>query len=120
MTHAHDRVPTVRPVKAAAAPQPAHQPKMAKDLSAFTLFAVAFGFVSIATGIFTTYGSVLNSSGPLGIWTWPIVVIGQLAVALVFGALAARVPVTGYAYHGSLAWPTPSSAGSWAGSRSCS
>ena len=93
MTHAHD------PVRSLASPTRAeHQPKMAKDLSAFTLFAVAFGFVSIATGIFTAYGSVLNSSGPLGIWTWPIVVVGQLAVALVFGALAARVPVTGYAY----------------------
>ncbi|MEN4474468.1 amino acid permease [Mycolicibacterium cosmeticum] len=64
----------------------------------FASFAVAFAFVSIATGIFTTYGSVLNSSGPLGIWTWPIVVIGQLAVALLIGALAARIPVTGYAY----------------------
>ena len=38
----------------------------------FASFAVAFAFVSIATGIFTTYGSVLKSSGPLGIWTWPI------------------------------------------------
>ncbi len=64
----------------------------------FASFAVAFAFVSIATGIFTTYGSVLNSSGPLGIWTWPIVVVGQLAVALLLGALAARIPVTGYAY----------------------
>ncbi len=64
----------------------------------FASFAVAFAFVSIATGIFTTYGSVLNTSGPLGIWTWPIVVVGQLAVALLLGALAARIPVTGYAY----------------------
>jgi len=64
----------------------------------FASFAVAFAFVSIATGIFTTYGSVLNSSGPMGIWTWPIVIIGQLAVALLLGALAARIPVTGYAY----------------------
>ena len=36
----------------------------------FASFAVAFAFVSIATGIFTTYGSVLNTSGPAGIWTW--------------------------------------------------
>ncbi|MCV7345837.1 amino acid permease [Mycolicibacterium rhodesiae] len=64
----------------------------------FASFAVAFAFVSIATGIFTTYGSVLKSSGPLGIWTWPIVIVGQLAVALLLGALAARIPVTGYAY----------------------
>ena len=64
----------------------------------FASFAVAFAFVSIATGIFTTYGSVLNSSGPMGIWTWPIVIVGQLAVALLLGSLAARIPVTGYAY----------------------
>lgn len=64
----------------------------------FASFAVAFAFVSIATGIFTTYGAVLNSSGPAGIWTWPIAVIGQLAVAFVLGALAARIPVTGYHY----------------------
>lgn len=64
----------------------------------FASFAVAFAFVSIATGIFTTYGSTLITSGPLGIWTWPIVTAGQLAVALVLGALAARIPVTGYSY----------------------
>ncbi|TGD90650.1 amino acid permease [Mycolicibacterium sp. CH28] len=64
----------------------------------FASFAVAFAFVSIATGIFTTYGSVLNTSGPVGIWTWPIACIGQLAVAFVLGALAARIPVTGYHY----------------------
>ncbi len=64
----------------------------------FASFAVAFAFVSIATGIFTTYGSVLNSSGPLGIWTWPIAVVGQLAVAFVIGSLASRIPVTGYTY----------------------
>lgn len=69
-----------------------------RELGWYASFAVAFGFVSIATGIFTAYGSVLQSSGPLGIWTWPIVVVGQLSVALIFGALAARIPVSGYAY----------------------
>jgi len=64
----------------------------------FASFAVAFAFVSIATGIFTTYGSVLKSSGPAGIWTWPLVVVGQLMVAYIFGSLAARIPVTGYSY----------------------
>jgi amino acid transporter len=53
---------------------------------------------SITTGIFTTYGSVLNSSGPLDIWTWPVVIIGQLFVSLVFAALASRIPLAGYSY----------------------
>ena len=40
---------------------------MERRTGRFASFAVAFAFVSIATGIFTTYGSVLNSSGPVGI-----------------------------------------------------
>jgi hypothetical protein len=75
-----------------------YKQSMERRTGRFASFAVAFAFVSIATGIFTTYGAVLNSSGPLGIWTWPIATIGQLAVAFVLGALAARIPVTGYHY----------------------
>ena len=66
---------------------------MKRELGWYASFAIAFGFVSIATGIFTTYGSVLASSGARGIWAWPIAVVGQAAVALVLGALAARIPV---------------------------
>jgi len=71
---------------------------MKRELGLYASFAVAFGFVSIATGIFTAYGSVLGTSGPRGIWAWPIAVVGQTMVALVFGALAARIPISGYAY----------------------
>ncbi|MBP1806935.1 amino acid permease [Rubellimicrobium aerolatum] len=69
-----------------------------RDITPFQSFAVAFGFVSIATGIFTAYGVMLVTSGPMGIWTWPVVVIGQLMVAFIIGSLAARIPVTGYVY----------------------
>src|SRR5690606_11176838 len=75
-----------------------YKQEMKRELGWYTSFAVAFGFVSIATGIFTAYGSILGSSGPMGIWAWPVVVVGQLCVALVFGALAARIPVSGYSY----------------------
>ena len=69
-----------------------------RTLRRFASFAIGFSFISITTGIFTTYGSVLNSSGPLGIWTWPIVIVGQTMVALVFGALASRMPLAGNSY----------------------
>ena len=69
-----------------------------RDLKRFASFAVGFSFISISTGIFTTYGSVLLTSGPLGVWTWPIVIIGQVFVALVFAALASRMPIAGYSY----------------------
>lgn len=69
-----------------------------RTLKRFASFAIGFSFISITTGIFTTYATVLNTGGPMGIWTWPIVIVGQLMVALVFGALASRMPLAGYTY----------------------
>jgi len=69
-----------------------------RELKRFASFAIGFSFISITTGIFTTYGYVLANSGPLGIWTWPLVIIGQLFVSLVFAALATRIPLAGYSY----------------------
>src|SRR6202162_4645509 len=69
-----------------------------RELKRFAIFAIGFSFISITTGIFTTYGFVLVNSGPLGIWTWPLVIIGQLFVSLVFAALASRIPLAGYSY----------------------
>ena len=80
------------------AAQAGEQRTLERDVTPFQSFAVAFGFVSIATGIFTAYGAMLSTSGPMGIWTWPVVVVGQLMVALILGSLAARIPVTGYVY----------------------
>src|SRR6266851_10201285 len=75
-----------------------YQQEYRRELKRFASFAVGFSFISITTGIFTTYGSVLVSSGPLGVWTWPLVIIGQLFVSLVFAALASRIPLAGYSY----------------------
>ena len=69
-----------------------------RELKRFTSFAIVFSFISVTTGIFTTYGSLLQWGGPLGIWTWPLSVLGQEVVALVFAALAARLPLAGYSY----------------------
>lgn len=75
-----------------------YQEEMKRSLGPLQSFAMAFGFVSIATGTFTSYTAMLNTSGPAGVWTWLIVITGQLMVALVFGALVARFPVSGYSY----------------------
>jgi len=74
------------------------EPTVKRELGWYASFSVAFGFVSIATGLFTAYGTMLNTSGPRGIWGFPFVVVGQLMVAMIFGALAARIPISGYAY----------------------
>jgi amino acid transporter len=72
--------------------------ELRRTIRFFGSFAVAFSFISITTGISVNYGLVLGRSGPAGIWTWPIVTIGQTLVALVFAELSARMPLTGYSY----------------------
>jgi amino acid transporter len=75
-----------------------YQAQFERTLGKFESFAVAFSFISITTGLFATYGSMLTSSGPAGIWTWPLVTLGTLLVALVFGLLASKIPLSGFSY----------------------
>lgn len=75
-----------------------YRQQFARTLRSFESFAVAFSFISITTGIFSTFGTVLASSGPRGVLTWPIAAVGQVLVALVYGMLASKIPLSGYSY----------------------
>jgi amino acid transporter len=79
-------------------PRFGYRQQFVRTLRNFESFAVAFSFISITTGIFTTFAFALTTGGTRSIWTWPIVTAGQALVALVYGALAARVPLSGYSY----------------------
>ena len=75
-----------------------YRQQFVRSLRHFESFAVAFSFISITTGIFTTYAFALSVGGTRAIWTWLIVVAGQSLVALVYGALSARIPLSGFSY----------------------
>jgi hypothetical protein len=53
-----------------------YRQQFVRSLRHFESFAVAFSFISITTGIFTTYGFALTTGGPRSIWTWLIVAAG--------------------------------------------
>jgi amino acid transporter len=72
--------------------------ELKRTMKLFSSFAVAFSFISVTTGIFTNFGFVLQTTGPVGIWMWPIVGIGHLIVAIIFAELAGRIPLSGYSY----------------------
>lgn len=76
-----------------------YKPQFKRSIGFFTSFAVSFSFMSVLMGVFSNYGYVLGKAGPLGLWTWVIVAIGQLLVALVFAEMAGRVPLTGALYN---------------------
>jgi amino acid transporter len=69
-----------------------------RSIRSFSSFAISFSFISITSGIFTTYAFLLVTSGPAGVWMWIVAALGQLGVTLVYAQLAARIPLSGYSY----------------------
>jgi amino acid transporter len=84
-----------------------YEPELKRSLNGFQMFAIGFASMSVVMGIFSTYDDVLRDSGPVGIWLFPVIGIGQLLVALVYAQFAARMPLSGgtYAWASRLASP---------------
>jgi len=75
-----------------------YEPELKRTLNSFQMFAISFASVSVAVGVFGTFDDVLRNSGPVGIWLFPIVAVGQILVALVYAQFAARIPLSGSSY----------------------
>ena len=75
------------------------KPELRRTLGFLSNFAIAFSFISVSTGSFGNFGVGIGLGGPASFfWSWPIVVVGQLLVALVFAELASHFPVAGSIY----------------------
>ena len=75
------------------------KPELGGPLGFLSNFAIAFSFISVSTGIVRELrGRHRPTAGPAFFWSWPIVIIGQFIVALVFAELASHFPVAGSIY----------------------
>ena len=74
------------------------KPELRRSLGFLSNFAIAFSFISVSTGSFGNMGGGIGLGGPAFFWTWPLVIGGQLLVALVFAELASHFPVAGSIY----------------------
>ncbi len=74
------------------------KPELNRTLGFISNFAVAFSYISVATGSFTQQAVAIGVGGPPFIWGWFIVIIGQSFVALNFAELASHFPVAGSIY----------------------
>ncbi len=74
------------------------KPELRRTLGFLSNFAIAFSFISVSTGSYGNFGVGISQAGPAFFWSWPIVIIGQLFVALVFAELASHFPVAGSIY----------------------
>jgi urea carboxylase system permease len=72
-----------------------YKQELKRTLGTFSSFAVAFSYISPSTGIFTLFALGLGFVGPYFFWSWPIVFVGQLFIALNFAELSSHFPVAG-------------------------
>src|SRR5436189_2243589 len=92
-----------------------YKQELKRSLGVFSSFAVAFSYISPSTGIFALFVLGLTTVGGVFIWSWPIVAIGQLVVALGFAELSSHYPVAGSVFQWTkyLAGKTYSWFGGW-------
>ncbi|MET0703248.1 MAG: amino acid permease [Mycobacterium sp.] len=70
-----------------------------RSIGKFASFAAGVSYISILTGTFQLFYFGFGTAGPAYLWSWPIVFVGQMAVALCFMELAAKYPVAGSVYN---------------------
>src|SRR5467141_3640232 len=75
-----------------------YKQELKRILGFYSSFAVAFSYISPSTGIFTLFALGLGIGGAFFFWSWPIVVIGQLIIALNFAEVSSHFPVAGSVY----------------------
>lgn len=75
-----------------------YQQELERSLGSFSSFAAGFSYISILTGVFQLFYFGFGAGGPAFIWTWPVVFLGQLAVAACFAEMAGQFPLAGSVY----------------------
>ncbi len=72
--------------------------RLSKGFTFRSAFALAFADISPIVALYAIFTLALFSAGPAFFWAFPVVLIGQLLVAAVFGELASRWPYAGSVY----------------------
>ncbi len=76
-----------------------YKQELERSLGNFHTFAAGISYISILTGTFQLFYFGFSFGGPAYWWSWPMVFVGQLMVALSFAELAAHYPVAGSIYN---------------------
>jgi urea carboxylase system permease len=76
-----------------------YKQELDRSIGRFASFAAGVSYISILTGVFQLFYFGFAFGGPAYWWTWPMVFVGQLMVALSFAELAANFPVAGSIYN---------------------
>ncbi len=75
-----------------------YKQELRRTLGAYGSFAVAFSMISITTAIFFLLPSLFGTTGAIGVALWLPCAGGVFLIVMVYSHLAARIPITGFAY----------------------
>lgn len=81
--------------------------RLKRTMSTFTTFCLAFSMIAITGTLGPLLGPALQQVGGVAVWFWPLAFAGVIWIVLVFMHMAARIPVTGYAYQWASRITTP-------------
>jgi len=80
------------------APTGSTETRLHRSFSFRSAFSLAFADVSPIVALYAIFGLGLFAAGPAFFWAFPVVLVGQLLVAAVFGELSSRWPYAGSVY----------------------
>jgi amino acid transporter len=72
--------------------------KLRRSMTSVTSFSLAFSMITITGSLLGLFQPALQQVGGVSVWLWLVALVGVMPVLLVFMHMAARIPVTGYAY----------------------
>jgi urea carboxylase system permease len=98
MATAESSRPTTGPSDSSELASFGYKQELDRSLGSFSSFAAGFSYISILTGVTALFGFGYLNAGPGVWWTWPVVVFGQILVALCFMEMAAQYPIAGSVY----------------------
>jgi len=75
-----------------------YKQSLQRTLGPFGSFCIAFSMISITTAIFFLLPSLFGTVGGIGVMLWLPCAGGVFLIVLVYAHLAARIPITGFAY----------------------
>ncbi|MCL2483196.1 MAG: APC family permease, partial [Propionibacteriaceae bacterium] len=69
-----------------------------REMGLWGNISLGFTYLSPVVGVYTLFATSAATGGPPVVWAFPIVAVGQLMVALIFGEVVSQYPVAGGVY----------------------
>lgn len=69
-----------------------------RSMSTWENFALGFTYLSPVVGVYTVFTLALKAGGPPMFWSYILVGIGQMLVAMIFGEVVSQFPISGGLY----------------------